>query len=70
MNLPPAFTRCLGHTPEGLPNGCYLRDACSRHLAIRTTPFDGSCSVAHRCCTLTGDAFIPLVESEGGEAAP
>ena len=70
MNLPPAFTRCLGHTLEGLPNGCDLRDTCSRHLAIRTTPFDGSCSVAHRCCTLTGDAFIPLVESEGGEAAP
>lgn len=62
MNPPPAFTRCLGHALGGLPNGCDLRDACSRHLAIRTTPFDGSCTVAHRCCTLTGDALIPLAE--------
>lgn len=70
MNLPNDITRCLGHTQEGQPNGCDLRDACARHIAIRTTPFDGSCTVAHRCCTLTGDAFIPVVENEGEEAAP
>ena len=56
--------RCLAHglptdTP-GIPSWCDRREACARHVAIRTDPFDGSHFVKPRLCVDGVDCFIPL----------
>ena len=57
MNLPHGINRCLGHGPDGKPNGCDRAEQCARHLAIRTDRLP--VPTVYRGCSAEGsDGYI------------
>lgn len=60
-DVDPAIIRCLAHGPKEKSACCDRADRCLAHVAIRTTPFDGSCTIVQRRCSpWEYDQFLPV----------
>ena len=65
MTASTSLIRCLGHAPDGRPNGCIKAAICLAHVIIRRTPYDGSCTIqGRRCQPGQFDAYVPVDRSQ------